>query len=119
MQATMLTTKQLRVPPSQATEEADDEPPDSGPCPDSARSVFNPLSAGRLVRIPAQRAKLLNPAVRNFRKRHFPDISTKQWNDWQWQVSHRIRTLMQLESMVTLSEAERLAFSTSSTLLPF
>jgi lysine 2,3-aminomutase len=118
MQVTMFTTEQLRVPPSQATEEADDEPPDSGPSPVSARSVFNPLSIGRLVRIPAQRSKFLNPAVRNFRKRYFPDVSTRQWNDWQWQVSHRIRTLSQLESMVTLSEAEQLAFSSSGTMLP-
>ena len=115
----MFTTEQLRVPPSQAAEESDDEPPDSGRCPVSTRAFYYPPKpAGQIVRIPANRVKFLNPAVRNFRKRHFQGVSTKQWNDWQWQVSHRIRTLSQLESMVSLSEAERLAFSRSDALLP-
>jgi lysine 2,3-aminomutase len=40
------------------------------------------------------------------------------WNDWQWQTSHRIRSLSQLERMITLSEEERASFSRSATVLP-
>ncbi len=129
MQATIRTNKQqLRVPPSQAVEEADDEPPDScrqeddeppsGPCAVTARSFPAPETSGRIVRIPAHRVKFLNPAARNFRKRFYPNVTTRQWNDWQWQVSNRIRTISQLESMVSLSENERAAFSPAGALLP-
>ncbi len=129
MQATIRTNKQLlRVPPSQAVEEADDEPPDSGrhkddeppsgPCTVTARSYPTIKSSGRIVRIPAHRFKLINPAVRNFRKRHYPNVTTRQWNDWQWQVSNRIRTLSQLDSMLILSDEERAAFSSAGTHLP-
>jgi len=129
MQATIRANKQLlRVPPSQAVEEADEEPPDScrreddeppsGPCADTARSFSAPEPSGRIVRIPAHRAKFLNPAVRNFRKRFYPNVTTRQWNDWQWQVSNRIRTLSQLESMLILSDEERAAFGDAGTHLP-
>jgi len=40
------------------------------------------------------------------------------WNDWQWQTSHRIRTLSQLEKMISLSEEERGAFTRSESSLP-
>jgi len=53
-----------------------------------------------------------------FRKRHFNDVPWSQWNDWHWQVSHRIRTVEQLERYLALEPAEREALS-GSTLLPF
>jgi len=129
MQVTIRTNKQLlSVPPSQAFEEADDEPPDScrreddeppsGSCAVTARSIPASKPSGRIVRIPAHRSKFLNPAVRNFRKRFYSSVTTRQWNDWQWQVSNRIRTLSQLESMLILSEEERAAFGDAGTHLP-
>src|SRR5690242_7839459 len=30
--------------------------------------------------------------TRAFRKRFFPDVPDKDWNDWRWQSRHRIRT---------------------------
>lgn len=128
MQSTIRTNKQLLRSPSQAVEEADDEPPDSGrreddeppsgSCTVTARSFSAPEPSGRIVRIPAHRAKFHNPAVRAFRKRFYPTVTTRQWNDWQWQVSNRIRTLSQLESMLILSEEERAAFNAAGTHLP-
>ena len=38
--------------------------------------------------------------TRAFRRLHFPDVSTREWNDWRWQTRHRIRTLAQLEKML-------------------
>jgi len=104
--------------PVPGVQEGDDEPPDPSPCVAlaPASSTLNP--AGRIVRFPAHRAGILNPAVRTFRKKHFPNVSTKLWNDWQWQTRHRIRTLAQLESMIVLSAEERAAFTPSETALP-
>jgi lysine 2,3-aminomutase len=48
----------------------------------------------------------------------FCGCSAKLWNDWQWQTSHRIRSLAQLESMICLSEDERAAFTRPQTALP-
>ena len=56
--------------------------------------------------------------TRAFRRRHFPDVANREWNDWRWQSRHRIRTLAQLESMLQLSEEEREALVQGGTLLP-
>jgi lysine 2,3-aminomutase len=46
------------------------------------------------------------PATRAFRKKFFPDILDKEWNDWQWQIVHRIRTHERLSQMLNLSGEE-------------
>ncbi|MEX0613936.1 MAG: hypothetical protein WD229_17590, partial [Pirellulales bacterium] len=56
--------------------------------------------------------------TRAFRRRHFPDVSNREWNDWRWQTRHRIRTLAQIDSMLRLSEEEREALVQGGTMLP-
>jgi lysine 2,3-aminomutase len=109
--------QQISVP-AMATQEGEDEPPDPGSRLAGTPALTFPRRSGRLVRFPTNRAGILSPAVRSFRKKHFPGVPTKLWNDWQWQTSHRIRTLAQLEKMISLSEEERAAFERSETVLP-
>lgn len=119
MHVTTKRTQQLVDSPAKAAQqEGDDDPPDPNSRLVVAPSIYTPKPAGRLVRFPTQHAGILSPAVRSFRKRYFPNIPTKLWNDWQWQTRHRIRTLSQLESMLSLSEEERGAFTHSETVLP-
>ena len=59
-----------------------------------------------------------NARTRAFRRRHFPDVTTREWNDWRWQSRHRIRTLAQLEKMLRLSDEEREALVQGGTMLP-
>ena len=118
MQFTTKRNEQLIATPPPAAQEGDDEPPDPSQCLEAASSIATAKPTGRLVRFPTQRAGILSPAVRSFRKRHFPSVPTKLWNDWQWQTSHRIRSLAQLESMLRLSEDERAAFKGKETVLP-
>ncbi|MDR0926628.1 MAG: lysine 2,3-aminomutase [Ignavibacteria bacterium] len=40
------------------------------------------------------------------RKTMFPDVTDEQWNDWKWQVNHRIETLAQLKQCITLTPDE-------------
>jgi len=47
--------------------------------------------------------------TRAFRKKFFPDVSDKEWNDWRWQISHRIRKPEQLSSILELSSDEQSA----------
>jgi len=109
---------QLIATPSQPAQESEDEPPDPSPCPASVPALACSKPAGRVVPFPAHRAGIISPAVKSFRKRHFQNVPSKLWNDWQWQTSHRIRTLSQLETMISLSEEERGAFTGSERSLP-
>jgi lysine 2,3-aminomutase len=56
--------------------------------------------------------------TRAFRRLHFPDVTTREWNDWRWQSRHRVRALAQLEKMLRLSEEEREALVQGGTMLP-
>jgi len=44
---------------------------------------------------------------RRFQQRFFPDATPAQWNDWRWQVRHRIRDLAELDRIVPLTDDER------------
>ncbi|MCG2715744.1 MAG: KamA family radical SAM protein, partial [Candidatus Marinimicrobia bacterium] len=55
---------------------------------------------------------------RKFRQRFFPEASDIQWNDWHWQIRHRIKDLASLERIVHLSSDERDAILRHSGSLP-
>jgi lysine 2,3-aminomutase len=44
-----------------------------------------------------------------FRRRFYPDASTREWNDWRWQLRHRITDLEGVERILRLSPDERAA----------
>ncbi len=79
--------------------EEQEEPPDSG----SEPSV-PPL--------------LCPDKIAAFRHRFFPDVSETDWNNWRWQISHRIERCDQLEQLVTLTDSERNAFQFQNATLP-
>ena len=58
----------------------------------------------------------LSPRTRVFRKKFYPDVADRQWNDWRWQSQHRIRKLEQFEQIVTLSSDEREALIQGGTM---
>ncbi len=47
----------------------------------------------------------------HFRGEFFPGISDREWNDWRWQLTNRIRDLAGLEKILCLSDEERRAIS--------
>ena len=53
-----------------------------------------------------------------FRKLHYPGVSRSTWNDWRWQLAHRITSKDQISRMITLSREEEEALSEGG-LLPF
>ena len=55
---------------------------------------------------------------RDFMRRHFPDATAAEWNDWRWQLRNRIKSLDALERIVTLSEDERSAVKNHRGSLP-
>ena len=52
-----------------------------------------------------------DPASRTqqFRERFYPQASHQEWNDWRWQLRHRIKDLDHLARFIQLSEDERSA----------
>ncbi len=55
---------------------------------------------------------------RLFRRKHFPGIPDKLWNNWHWQINNRIRTSRQLRAMLSLSEEEQAALEQVGGKLP-
>jgi lysine 2,3-aminomutase len=122
MQNSMRIKEQMIKKPPSTVEEESDEPPDPllDLCPALPFSSPQVHTKSRpcIVQFPSSRARALSPTVRAFRKRFYPAVPSKLWNDWRWQVGHRIRSVAQLEQMLVLSEDERSAMTLSAGSLP-
>jgi len=53
-----------------------------------------------------------------FRAKYYPNVSDIQWNDWKWQLSHRITSQSELMRIINLSEREMNAFSNEKKCFP-
>ncbi len=49
----------------------------------------------------------ISEQTQRFRARYYPEVSEQDWNDWRWQLRHRIKDLAGLERIIVLSQAER------------
>jgi len=101
-------------------ETAEAEPP-------SAEPPSSPVSVGTLGRavFPAtakERERIApfpqSERSRAFRRRFFPNASATDWNDWRWQLRHRIRDLAGLARIIRLSDDERTAVANHAGPLP-
>ena len=102
-----------------------DEPDDEPPSPPDLTTELPPLGLSvQTGSFPPARtfARPRTPSTSDkttlFRRRHFPNVQDKLWNDWRWQVSHRIQTADQVRSMLALSEHEAQALTSSTNHLP-
>ena len=43
----------------------------------------------------------------------FADVPEEKWNDWRWQLSHRLNTMEDIEKVLTLTQDERRALSSA------
>ena len=60
----------------------------------------------------------LNSTRRQFKKRFFPGVSDRQWNDWRWQIANRVRSICQMEKVLTLAAEEKMAMDHLQSKLP-
>ncbi|OGR15509.1 MAG: lysine 2,3-aminomutase [Desulfobacula sp. GWF2_41_7] len=96
----------------------DDEPPSSRRVavthPSASTAVSYPVFFKKTTLIPAakmqlsQRSSKASPKTKAFRRKFYPLITDKEWNDWQWQVSNRVRTYEKLSRILALSPDETL-----------
>ena len=73
-----------------------------------------PRLTGRITKAP--RAKMprslthvIGTRSDEFRRRLFPEATVEEWNDWRWQLRHRIRDVQGLQRVVRLSGDEERA----------
>ena len=43
----------------------------------------------------------------------YADVPDEKWNDWRWQLSHRLNTVEEIEKVLPLNDSERKALQTS------
>ena len=101
----------------------DDEPPSYRVVEKTTQPAYPAVSYPFLLKqtphIPVARIRRVQPGAkttpqtRAFRQKFYPDVSNKDWNDWQWQIRHRIRTYEKLSLMLQLSADETLVNSDS------
>tara|TARA_B110000503_G_scaffold10373_1_gene14033 strand:+ start:463 stop:1785 length:1323 start_codon:yes stop_codon:yes gene_type:complete len=60
----------------------------------------------------------VSKSVRQFLSQFYPEASVADWNDWRWQNRNRVRTLEELERIITLSADERAAIERHQGALP-
>jgi lysine 2,3-aminomutase len=90
--------------------------PDLRPSPPFQQAKQIP-SIGRPPRKAALRFPV-NPETTAFYRRFYPGASVTEWNDWHWQLQHRIRSLDDLVRIFRLSEDEREAVAQHTGPLP-
>lgn len=65
----------------------------------------------KLTPVPTTRQTVPRLAVSQrsdaFRRRHYPQATLREWNDWRWQNRNRIRSLETMERILALTGAER------------
>lgn len=43
----------------------------------------------------------------------YADVPDEKWNDWRWQLSHRLNTVEEIEKVIALTDSERKALNAS------
>ena len=89
----------------------DFEPPGTSPVPgDNAHYGKNPkvIPVRKISRISRFRCSGRTSA---FMKQFFPNTTPAEWNDWRWQLRHRISDIHSLSCILDLSEDEARAIS--------
>ncbi len=61
---------------------------------------------------------LVSPIGDHFRRRFYPTATNSDWNDWRWQLHHRIQELDELAQIIELSDDERTAIANYQGHLP-
>src|SRR3989339_2141006 len=57
-------------------------------------------------RVRYKRAAAYPPAIMTARHHYFPEIDDLSWNDWRWQLAHRLTSFDELSRYFTISSQE-------------
>ncbi len=109
----------------------DDAPPETPPILDGWQTKTSILPSDYTTVLEAKETRIAwtrrgfrspgcepNPQTRRFRERFFHEPTNAQWEDWHWQLRHRITHLVELERIFRLSEDEHDALMRHGASLP-
>lgn len=115
--------KQSRLKPQEVPQPKDEEPPGQihilDPLlPKTQKATFPSDQAAVILPFTNKRLPKTTIQTKIFRRQFYPEISDKEWNDWHWQITNRIRHPAQLDRFLSLSSDEIAFIETSSSKLP-
>ncbi|GAK52170.1 L-lysine 2,3-aminomutase [Candidatus Moduliflexus flocculans] len=85
----------------------------------TSTAEFSGLELGQIRVIRGGKPRFIHSQrAADFRKRYFPQTTQSEWNDWRWQIRHRIQDLKTLSAMLALSPDEREAIARHHGTLP-
>ncbi len=101
-----------------------EDPP--GPCTAVRGGLQSPTSTGIPISSiqSSKQLRVIKPhhewqgAAKGFRQKFFPDATRAEWNDWRWQLAHRITSFEELGKILYLSDAESRIFQENEQGLP-
>lgn len=91
----------------------EDEPPSllgSNSAKPLERLPEEPLPLQSCQVFPFPRRPQSSPIIRSFRRKFFPSATQKEWNDWRWQLRHRVHRAEEIRRFLDLSADELAAF---------
>jgi lysine 2,3-aminomutase len=60
----------------------------------------------------------IDPHVKSFREKYFPEVIDAEWHNWRWQLRHRIRTCGELGRLLDLTSDEYSAEAFHTSTMP-
>lgn len=106
------------------TKMLDGEPPDLGVpiklhIPSISISQLKPLPEPNISVVRRVRSQFkVSHKSEEFRHQFYPSSTIEEWNNWRWQNRNRVRTLADLQRMITLSDDEAAAIARHTGALP-
>lgn len=61
----------------------------------------------------------IKSSTEQFRKTYFPDTKKREWDNWHWQLAHRITTLFEISRFINLTDEEQQALQETEHSFPF
>ncbi len=68
--------------------------------------------------IPNSDFDVISPATAQFRAKHFPQATDKQWNSWRWQIQNSYTQFNKLSEVIDVSHIDDVEFLSKSRKLP-
>ncbi|MDH4205225.1 MAG: KamA family radical SAM protein [Desulfobacteraceae bacterium] len=82
------------------------------------QEIITPRQTAVVLPFVVRRQSKTSSKTKAFRRKFFPNANDKEWNNWHWQINHRIHTILKLRRFLNLSTEETDALGNLSVKLP-
>ncbi|MCK9274934.1 MAG: KamA family radical SAM protein [Syntrophales bacterium] len=85
----------------------------------SPENVFPSKTAKEILKPARGPGFFISPEIRKFKRHYYKGVTDAEWNDWHWQIRHRIASAPDLERIIEISADESEALSHQTGRFPF